>query len=169
MWSRVCPAYIYAVGGRINVRTKEREPFRCETAQEKQRELSIMLDGLKDPGYGIATISSEFGIEKHSMRYFYMTFDIGHYINDCSYFISSATKVVKGVIQCIGYVDRNNRASCDEFYSDSYEYLDDDQETLDYLNELCTEGIDANKDFVGKSELLALSPKELYQPLVSKK
>ncbi|EJZ4126748.1 TPA: hypothetical protein ACHKSM_004913, partial [Escherichia coli] len=102
-------------------------------------------------------------------HYFYMIFDIERYINDCSYFVFSAAKVVKGVIQCIGYIDKNNKASCDEFYSGSYECLDDDQETLNYLNESCAEGIDADKDLIRKNELLALSLKELYQLLVSKK
>lgn len=65
-----------------------------------------MLDGLKDLECEIAMISSEFEIEKHSMHYFYMIFDIERYINDCSYFVFSAAKVVKGVIQCIGYIDK---------------------------------------------------------------
>ncbi|CDL46073.1 conserved hypothetical protein [Escherichia coli M605] len=47
--------------------------------------------------------------------------------------------------------------------------MDDDQETLNYLNESCAEGIDADKDLIRKNELLALSLKELYQLLVSKK
>ena len=169
VWSRVYPAYIYAIEERINVRAKGRESFKYETVQEKQCKHSIMLDGLKDLELEIAMISSEFEIEKHSMHYFYMIFDIERYINDCSYFVFSAAKVVKGVIQCIGYIDKNNKASCDEFYSGSYECLDDDQETLNYLNESCAEGIDADKDLIRKNELLALSLKELYQLLVSKK
>ena len=38
------------------------------------------------------------------MHYFYMIFDIRRYINDCSYFVFY--KVVKGVIQCISYIDK---------------------------------------------------------------
>lgn len=48
VWSRVYPAYIYAIEERINVRAKGRESFKYETVQEKQCKLSIMLDGLKD-------------------------------------------------------------------------------------------------------------------------
>ena len=32
------------------------------------------------------------------------------------------------------------------------------RETLNYLNESCAEGIDADKDLIRKNELLALSP-----------
>lgn len=44
----------------------------------------------------------------------------------------SAAEVVKGMIQCIGYIDKDSNARCEEFYSGSYECLDDDQETLDF-------------------------------------
>ena len=128
-----------------------------------------MLDSLKDLECEVATISSEFENEKNSMHYFYMISDVQRYINDCSYFVYSAAEVVKGVIQCIGYIDKNNKANCDEFYSGSYKCLDDDQETLNYLNESCAEGIDADKNLIRENELLALSLKELYQLLVSKK
>lgn len=63
VWSRVYPAYIYAIEERINVRAKGRESFKYETVQEKQCKLSIMLDGLKDLECEIAMISSEFEIE----------------------------------------------------------------------------------------------------------
>ncbi|BDY94259.1 hypothetical protein MUTS15_29160 [Escherichia coli] len=54
-----------------------------------------MLDGLKDLECEIAMISSEFEIEKHSMHYFYMIFDIERYINDCSYFVFLLLKLLK--------------------------------------------------------------------------
>lgn len=167
VWSRTYPAYIYAVEERINIRAKGRESFKNETAQEKQCKLSIMLDGLKDLECEVATIESEFEIEKASMHYFYMISDIERYINDCSYFVYSAAEVVKGVIQCIGYIDKNNKASCDEFYSGSYECLDDDQETLNYLNESCAKGTDTDNNLIRENELLDLSLKELHQLLVS--
>ncbi|MCZ4179915.1 hypothetical protein [Escherichia coli] len=56
VWSRVYPAYIYAIEERINVRAKGRESFKYETVQEKQCKLSIMLDGLKDLECEIAMI-----------------------------------------------------------------------------------------------------------------
>lgn len=169
VWSRTYPAYIYAIEERINIRVKGSESFKNETAQEKQRKLSLKLEGLKDLECEVAVIESEFEIAKASMHYFYMISDIERYINDCSYFVYSAAEVVKGVIQCIGYIDKNNKASCDEFYSGSYECLDDDQETLEYLNESCAEGIDADNNLIRENELLALSLKELHQLLFSKK
>ncbi|XQS18039.1 hypothetical protein ACJ6TS_05710 [Citrobacter telavivensis] len=167
VWSRAYPAYIYAIEERINIRAKGRESFKNETAQEKQCKLSIMLDGLKDLECEVATIESEFEIKKASMHYFYMISDIERYINDCSNFVYSAVEVVRGVIQCIGYIDKNNKVSCDEFYSGSYECLDDDQETLNYLNESCAEGADADNNLIRENELLDLSLKELHQLLVS--
>ncbi len=169
--SRVYPAYIYAIEERINVRTKGRESFKNETAQEKQCKLSIMLADLKGLECEVATIESEFEfefeIEKTSMHYFYMIFDIERYISDCGYFVYSAAEVVKGMIQCIGFIDKNNKTSCDEFYSGSDECLDDDQETLSYLNESCADGTDADNNLIRKNELLDLSLRELHQLLVS--
>ncbi|HGW6104744.1 TPA: hypothetical protein ACNIQM_002912 [Citrobacter werkmanii] len=167
VWSRTYPAYIHAIEERINIRAKGRELFNNETAQEKQCKLSIMLDGLKDLECEVAKIESEFEIEKASMHYFYMTSDIERYINDCSHFVYSAAEVVKGVIQCISYIDKNSKASCDEFYSGSHECLDDDQKTLNYLNESCAEGTDADNNLIRENELLDLSLKKLHQLLVS--
>jgi len=167
VWSRTYPAYIYAIEERINIRAKGRESFKNETAKEKQCKLSIMLDGLKDLECEIATIKSEFETKKTSMHYFYMISDVERHINDCSYFVYSAAEVVKGVIQCMDYINKNNKASCDEFYSGSYECLDDDQETLNYLNESCAEGTNADNNLIRENELLDLYLKELHQLLVS--
>lgn len=168
-WSRTHPAYIYAIEERINIRTKGSESFNNETAQEKQCKLSLKLDELKALECEVDMIESEFEITKASMHYFYMISDTERYINECSYFVHSAAKVVKSLIQCIDYIYKNKKGSCDEFYSGSYECLDDDQETLDYLNESYTQGIDADKNLIRENELLALSLKELHQLLVSNK
>ncbi|MCS5990683.1 hypothetical protein LNP02_12635 [Klebsiella variicola subsp. variicola] len=167
VWSQTYPAYIYAIEERINLRAKRRELFKNETAQEKQRKLSIMLESLKELESEIATIASEFENEQDSMHYIYTIYEIENYIKDCSYDIYSAAEVVKGVIQCIGYIDKNNKASCDEFYSGSYDCLDDDQETLNFLNESCAEGTNADNNLIRENELLELSLKELHQRLVS--
>ncbi|EHG7610690.1 hypothetical protein J5Y28_000411 [Citrobacter sedlakii] len=167
VWSRTYPAYMYAIEERINLRAKGRDLFKNETAQEKQRKLSIMSEGLKDLESEVATIASEFEAEQDSMHYIYAIYEIEHYIKECSYAIYSAAKVVKGMIQCIGYIDKNNKAGCDEFYSGSYECLDDDQETLNFLNESCAEGTNADNNLIRESELLELSLKELHQRLVS--
>ncbi|PWW07099.1 hypothetical protein [Mangrovibacter plantisponsor] len=169
VWSRAYPAYIYAVEERINIREKGSESFKKETAQEKQCKLSLKLEGLKELKCEVVMIKSEFEIAKDFMHYFYMISDVEDYINECDYFIYSAAEVVKGVIQCIGYIDKNNKASCEEFYSGSYECLDDDHETLDYLNESCAEGIKADNNLIRKNESLASSLKELHQLLVSRK
>lgn len=167
VWSRTYPAYIYAVEERVSIRAKGRESFKNETALEKQRKLSIMLDDLKGLECEVAIIESEFEVEKTSMHYFYMISDVERYINDCGYFVYSATEVVKGMIQCIGYINKNHKANCDEFYSGSDVCLDDDQETLNYLNESCAEGTDADNNLIRENELLDLSLKELHQLLVS--
>lgn len=167
VYSRTYPAYIYAIKERIDIRAKGRGPFKNETAQEKQCKLSMMLDGLKDLECEVATIESEFEIEKTSMHYIYMILDIERYVNDCGYFVYSAVEVVKGVIQCINYIDKNNKTSCDEFYSGSDECLDDDHETLKYLNESCAECTDADNNLIRDNELLDLSLRELHQLLIS--
>lgn len=169
VWSRAYPAYIYATEERINIRTKGLESLKNETAQEKQCKLSLKLEDLNNLECEVDKIQSEFEIAKASMHYFYMILDIERYINDCSYFIYSATKVVKDMIQCISYIDKNNKASCDEFFSGSYECLDDDQETLNYLKESYAAGIDADNNLIRENALLVLSLKELHQLLVSNK
>lgn len=166
VWSRTYPAYIYAIEERINLRAKGRVSFKNETAQEKQRKLSIMSEGLKDLESEVAMISSEFETEQDSMHYIYIILEIERYIKDCSYAIYSAAEVVKGVIQCIGYIDKNKKAGCDEFYSSSYECLDDDQETLKLLYESCAEGTNADNNLIREIELVELSLKGLHQRLV---
>ena len=169
VWSRIYPAYIYAIEERINVRAKGSESFKKETAHEKQCKLSIKLEVLKELECEVAMIKSEFEIAKDVMHYFYMISDVEDYISECGYFIFSAAEVVKGMIQCIGYIDKDSNARCEEFYSGSYECLDDDQETLDFLNESCAEGIKTDNSLIRENETLALSLKESHQLLVSRK
>ncbi|MGL4757327.1 MAG: hypothetical protein ACRCXB_33660 [Aeromonadaceae bacterium] len=169
VWSRIYPAYIYAIEERIKLRATGSESLNKETAQEKQCKLSLKLEGLKKLECEVAMIKSEFEVAKDFMHYFYMISEAEHYINECGYFIHSAAEVVKGMIQCISYIDKNRKASCDEFYSGSHEYLDDDKETLVYLNESSTEGINVGINLIRNNELLALSLKELHQLIMSRK
>ena len=169
VWAKTYPVEIYAIEERINLRVKRREAFKNETAQEKKRKLSIMLDGLKDLESEIATIESVFKTEKDLMHYFYTISDIERYISNCDSEIYRVAEFVKGVIQCIDYIDKNNKASCDEFYAGSYECLDDDQENLNFLNEWRAEDTIKDNNLIRENELLESSLKDLHQRLVSNK
>lgn len=169
VWAKTYPVEIYAIEERINLRTKRREAFKNETAQEKQRKLSIMLEDLKDLESKIAIIESVFKTEKDLMHYYYDISDIERYISDCDSEIHRVAEFVKSVIQCIDYIEKNNKASCDEFYASSYECLDDDQENLNYLNKLRAEDTNKVNNLIRENELLELSLKDLHQRLVSNK
>lgn len=166
VWSRIYPAYIYVIEERINLRAKGIESFKNETAQEKKRKFSAVSEGLKDLESEVAMIANEFEAEQDFMHYIYIILEIERYIKECSYAVYSVAEVVKGVIQCIDYIVKNNKAVCDEFYSGSYEYLDDDQETLNFLYESCAEGTNADNNLIREIELLELSLKGLHQRLV---